>query len=358
MGSLLLQDYLVSLPERLLRSAAAVVGGTSLLITETLFPDVVKDSTTYRVIVGNMQRFMIDRVAQVAYFPATEEEQVIDGYIGRKMAGNVLEMAGLMTMRFSPVWVFALAGDAAAGSKVFLDHLSTNLKQHGVINPESDPEDIVGLLDAIQKASSSSASAMDTPPLSGEQLSELAGELTDGYGRMFSKSQALLARFSTLQKRMEKTARNEGLSVEEVGGVMAIDVASLGRAGVGTTLAVSQTGAELFGEKILASYERTLDELNSQGASAYLNRYLKPFMDAAVAHFDPDKPTWTQEMLLGRPAGRTTSEPARSGEPAGEAEVSTREEPTDLAADNETPVKEGANPEATEQQMADEEASG
>jgi hypothetical protein len=344
------QDYLFSLPERLVRSAAAMVGGTSLLVTETLFPEVVKDSTTYRVIVGNLQRFMIDRVAQVEYFPASEEEQVIDGYIGRKLAGNVLEMAGLMTMRFSPVWVFALAGDAAAGSKVFLDRLSTNLKQHGVIDPESDPEDVVGLLDAIQKASSSSATVIDTPPLTREQLAELAGELSDGYGRM--------SRFNTIQARMEETAGEEGLSVEEVSGVMAIDVASLSKAGVGTTMAVGQTGAELFGEKILASYERTLDELNSQGASAYLNRYMKPFMDAALAHFDPNKSTWTQDMILGRPA---------AGNNAGEA--STTEEPVteqpdpegdivDLSANNEIGDEEPTGEESTENTSPEEEVTG
>lgn len=301
------QDYLVSLPERLLRSAAAVVGGTSLLVTETLFPDVVKESTTYRVIIGNLQRFMIDQVAQVDYFPTSKEEQVIDGYIGRKLAGNLLEMAGLMTMRFSPVWVFALAGDAAGGSKVFLDRLVVNLKQHGVIKPESDPQDVAGLLEAIQRASSSSATAMDTPPLSQQQLAELASDLSDGYGRIFAGSRSLLTRMNVLQTRMERTADREGLSVEEVSGVMAIDLASLGKAGLGTTAAVGQTGAELFGERILVSYERTLDELNREGASAYLNRYLKPFMDAAVAHFDPNKSTWTQEMLLGRPAGGTGS---------------------------------------------------
>jgi hypothetical protein len=100
---------------------------------------------------------------------------------------------------------------------------------------------------------------------------------------------------------MEQTAGDEGLSVEAVSGVMAIDVASLANTGIGTTMAVGQTGVELFGEKILASYERTLDELNSQGAGAYLNRYMKPFMDAAVEHFDPNKSTWTQDALLGRP---------------------------------------------------------
>lgn len=342
MSSVLLQDYLVSLPERLLRSAAAVVGGTSLLVTETLFPEVVKDSTTYRVVVGNLQRFMIDRVAQVNYFPVSENERVIDGYIGRKLAGNVLEMAGLMTVRFSPVWVFALAGDAAGGSKAFLDRLVINLKQHGVISPESNPDDLTGLLEAIQRASSSSATVVDTPPLSQAQLAELASDLSDGYGRMFARSQSLLSRLNIIQARMEETADQEGLSVEEVSGVMAIDVASLSRASVGATMAVSQTSAELFGEKILASYERTLDELNSQGASAYLNRYLKPFMDAAVAHFDPNRSTWTEEMLLGR---------QRAGSAAGEP-TTTR------TMGNEATPGEGAVDSATDDEQPEEESTG
>lgn len=337
MSTVLLQNYLLSLPERLVRSAAAVVGGTSLLITETLFPDVVKDSTTYRFVIGNLQKFMIAQVAQVSTFETSQEEQLIDGYISRKLAGNVLELAGLMTMRFSPVWVFALAGDAAGGSKVFLDRLVINLKQHRVINPESDPQDIVGLLDAIQRASSSSAAAVDTPPLSSEQLAGVARDLADGYEQMFSKSRPLLSRFEALQSRMEQTAGDEGLSVEAVSGIMAIDVASLGKAGLGTTAAVGRTGAELFGEKILASYERTLDKLNRQGVSAYVNRYMKPFFDAAVAHFDPNKSTWTQDMLLGRPAAITAAGgPVTTAEAGGEA--APKGKIAELAADEKTPA--------------------
>lgn len=301
MRTLLLQDYLLSLPERVVRSAAAMVGGTSLLITETLVPDVVKDSTTYRTVIGNLQKFMIAQIGQVHYFEVSREEQLIDDFMSRKLAGNVLELAGLMIMRFSPVWVFALAGDAAAGSKVFLDRLVINLKQHEVISPESDPKDIVELLDAIQRASSTSATAVDTPPLSSEQLAGVARDLADGYGQMFSRSQSLLTRFEALQSRMEQTAGDEGLSVEAVSGIMAIDVASLGKAGLGTTKAVGRTGSELFGEKILVSYERTLDELNRQGVSAYVNRYMKPSFDAAVEHFNPGKRTWTQSFLAGKP---------------------------------------------------------
>lgn len=345
MSSMQPQDYLISLPERLLRSAAAVLGGTSLLVTETLFPEVLKESTTYRIVIGNLQRFMIDQLAQVDYFPASEEEQVIEGYVGRKLAGNVLEIVGLLTMRFSPVWVFAVAGDAAGGSKAYLDRLVVNLKHHGVIGPESDPQDLAGLLEAIQKASSSSATVMDTPPLTRQQLNALAADLSDGYGQMFAGSQSLLSRLNVLQSRMERTAGQEGLSVEEVSGVMAIDLASLGKAGLGTTAAVGQTSAELFGEKILASYERTLDELSSQGASAYINRTMKPFMAAAVAHFDPNKSTWTQDMLLGRPAAGNSSATAR---------VDSTEEIVDLSTKGEASGEETGSAAPTDEAPAGE----
>ena len=122
---------------------------------------------------------------------------------------------------------------------------------------------------------------------------------------------------------------------------MAIDVASLAKAGVGTTMAVGQTGAELFGENVLASYERTLDELNSQGAGAYLSRYMKPFMDAAVEHFDPDKSTWTQETLLGKPAAGEPNVQESSSE-ENMVELSTKSEPAGDEAPGTEPVGEAS----------------
>ena len=52
-------NYLLSLPERALRSAAALVGGTSLLLTETLLPDVLRETTTYRITIGDLQKWQV-----------------------------------------------------------------------------------------------------------------------------------------------------------------------------------------------------------------------------------------------------------------------------------------------------------
>jgi hypothetical protein len=287
------QSYFLSLPERTIRSAAALLGGASLLLTETLLPDVVRESVTYRVTIGDFQRFLITRLAQVQPAELAFQEKMSDAYLSRKVVGGSLEAIGLLTMRFSPVWVFAIASDAAGGSKVFLDRLTGQLKDNELIDRDSEPNSLVELLEAVQIASQASAQAIDTPPLSQDELAVVAGDLSAGYGRMFSSSQPLIDRFDAIWQRMEKIALEQDLSLEEISGAMAANVASLGKTG----LAASKTGADLFGEKILDSYGRTLDSIAQEGIGRYLSQSLLPYLEAALGHLDPNKETWTERRL-------------------------------------------------------------
>jgi hypothetical protein len=292
--------YVLSLPERSLRSLAAVAGGTSLLLTETLFPAALRGTTLYRVFIGDAQRFVVDQVAQVQREGRADGAPVSDDYVRRKMVGSALETAGLLAMHFSPLWVFAIAGDAAAGSSVFLRRLVEQLKQNGVIAADAHPTDLVALLDAIQTASRHSAVAIDTPPLSRAELAALADELTAAYGAMFASGRRLLPEFETIWSRMERLARRENVSVAQLGGIMTVAVARWGKRGIGAVLAVGATGSGLFGDKILTSYAETLDQVARRGVGDYLSYNLRPFLKAAADHFDPDRLTWTEARLKGR----------------------------------------------------------
>ena len=108
--------FMLSLPERTIRSLAALGTGTTSLLSETLFPEVLRETTLYRIFVGDAQNFIIDRVAQVK--TEAEAEGGGEDYLQRKMVGGALETAGLLAMHFSPLWVFAIAGDAAGGGEV------------------------------------------------------------------------------------------------------------------------------------------------------------------------------------------------------------------------------------------------
>jgi hypothetical protein len=295
---MILENYLFSFPERAIRSAAALVGGTSLLLTETLLPDVVRSTTTYRVLIGDLQKTLISRVAQVQMAGDSPETAITDEYLQKKLVGTSLEAVGLLTVRFSPVWALAIIGDAAGGGQVFLSRLVQNLKANGIISAQSEPKSLADLLAAVQNAAHASVRAIDTPPLTSAEFTAVTDELAANYGEMGNKSQQILSRINLIGTRMEEVAVNQGLSYEQVGGIMTVDAISLTKSSLGAGLALSQTSGDLFVEQILSSYGRTLDRISQQGPAAYLSESMTPFLEAALNHLDPGKSTWTETTLI------------------------------------------------------------
>ncbi len=291
--------YVLSLPERTIRSMAALAGGTSTLLTETLFPESLRGTTTYNVTIGMLQQFVVERVAGMESEVAEGQDEIGDDYVQRKMAGTALEVAGLVTMGFSPLWVLAIAGDAAGGSKVFLNRLVEHLKEDGVVTEDTKATELVDVLEAVQEASSKSAAAVDTPPLSREELSELADEMKASYGKAFENTTDLMPRLDDIWGRMERLASRDNVSIERLGGIMTVDAVSWSRKGASAMLAAGQTGVELFDEKILDSYRKTLATASEQGVDKYVSDHLRPFLQSARSHFDSSRTTWTERKLAG-----------------------------------------------------------
>ena len=289
--------YILSLPERMIRSLAALAGGTITLLAETLFPKSFRGTTTYRVTIGMMQQFIVERVAGMKSEIREDQAKLGDDYVQRKMAGTALEAAGLLTMGASPLWVFAILGDAAGGSKIFLNRLVKYLKENGVMAEETQATELTDVLEAVQEASSKSATTIDTPPLSHEELSKLADEMKASYSRVFRSTTNLMPRLEAIWKNMEQLALRENISIERLGGIMTVDAASWSEKGMGIALATGRTGAELFDEKILDSYRKTLATASEQGIDKYMSDHMRPFMQSAKAHFDPEQKTWTETKL-------------------------------------------------------------
>ncbi len=305
--------YVMSLPERTFRSLVAVVGGTTTVLGEALFPEVLRNTTLYKIFVGDTQRFMMAKVAQIQQESTTAEgqQEPPPDYLQRKMVGGMLETAGLLAMHFSPLWVFALAGDAAAGTDVFFRRLVAQLKANGVLPADMQVQGLSDLLEAMQDTSRKSVTAVDTPPLSREEVAKLAEQMTDSYRQMFAKAGNLVPRIEDIWARMETLADRDKVSLERLGGILTLDVAEWGRKGIGSALAVGQTGASLFGEKILDSYVKTLDAIANEGVAKYMGDRMKPFIQAAVAHFHPEKKTLTEALFGGRKPAEPAATPIR-----------------------------------------------
>ena len=292
---------LLSMPERTLRSLAAIAVGASTLFTETVFPESLRETTTFKVTIGMMQQYILEKVAQMEGHHPVGEVDLSADFAQRKLAGTVLEAAGLFTMGFSPLWVFAIAGDAAGGSKVYLKRLIKRLKENGVLAEDDEATELVDVLEALQSAANRSALAIDIPPLSRESLEELAEEMQAGYAKAFASTLDLLPKMDEIWARMQQLNQKENISLERLGGVMALEALTLSKKGVGLVMAAGQTGVELLDEKILDSYRNTLAKTSELGLDGYIREHMRPFLQTAKAHFDSSQKTWTESLFRKNP---------------------------------------------------------
>ncbi|MBI9107421.1 MAG: hypothetical protein JEZ04_11815 [Spirochaetales bacterium] len=292
--------YTLSLPERIIRSLAALAGGTTSFLTDNLFPESIRKTTIYNVSIGMMQRFVVEQVAGMKREEADKKKELGDDYFQRKMVGTALEAAGLLAMRFSPLWVFAIAADAAGGSKVFLQRLVKHLKDNDIISRDAKVTELLDVLEAVQEASGRSAVSIDAPPLSREKLSDLANEMKNDYGRVFKTTANLIPRLDTIWANMEQLAKRENISIERLGGVITVDALFWSRKGLGMVSAAGRTGAELFDEKILESYRKTLKSVSEKGIENYMSVHMRPFVKSAKSHFDPGRETWIEKGFRKR----------------------------------------------------------
>ncbi|MEM8860775.1 MAG: hypothetical protein AAGD96_20825 [Chloroflexota bacterium] len=294
----------LSFSERTLRSSSAVLVGASTLLTTTLIPESLRQSTTYRVTLGMLQQFITEKIAEVELETKGEEFDVGDDFAQRKVFGTALEAAGILTVGFSPLWVFAIIGDGVGGSKLYLNKLVEQLKEDGLIDEKTEITEVSQMFEAIERASSNSAKAIDMPPLSQQDFSNLTNEMVDGYGDAFGKTSAVLPQLDTLWASMESLTKRENISMEKLMGIMTLDAMKQG-AGVATS--VGKASANLVDEKILESYRKTIQDASTVGVNSYISDHMRPFLEAAGAHFNASNETWIERTFKGQPKSDSSS---------------------------------------------------
>ena len=281
-----------SLPERLARALGSLIGGSTLLLTKTLIPSAVKNSNSYRFTFGMFQSFLIKNVAQLDDFQTDTELQ--EHFLNRKLLGASLEAAGLLTMHLSPVWIFAIASDAAKGGQVFLNRLVHHLKEHDVIAENSNPESLEQVLLSIHDMGRQGATAIDTPPLTMLEVEELAAQLRESTASLRKNSANLLPRFEAIWNQISQVASQENLSTEQVLGMLSVSAASIAQTSVGTAGALGKTGFYFLDEIILNDYKETLADISDTGYLGYMQQNMQPFVQKAQSHFNFKNETRSQ----------------------------------------------------------------
>src|SRR5262245_23741586 len=98
-------SFALSLPERLVRSLAAVLGGAIHESAQVLLPRLVRRSRLYEASAKNLLRISIELVGRVESASSVEPGAPDARSLAmRKGAGNVVELSSIAAFGFSPLW--------------------------------------------------------------------------------------------------------------------------------------------------------------------------------------------------------------------------------------------------------------
>lgn len=294
-------SYGASLPERFVRSLAAGLGGVVKETAELALPDLLKRTTIYSVMLDRALRFIVEEIGQVKGAYKTEAEET--GFVVRKIVGNFVELAGLLTLNASPLWVLALVGDAALGVRTYLDLLVDELKAKGILEAGETIESASALLSRLERLSATGALAIDLPPMALRDLKEMA----DGVGREakggFKDVAAFRRQADKLLAPMREIAAAEDVSLFDVSALVGMQAAravsgTVGKSGA-LAGAVVGAGARLVNEEVLSYYVQGIKQIRDRGFYAVLRDSYAPYAKAVAQHFRPGRQTLTDQLLSG-----------------------------------------------------------
>jgi hypothetical protein len=273
--------FAASIPERLVRAGAAVLGGTVHETAELLLPRIARRSRLYEASAKNLLRIVIEGVGsvererpagEVEAGPAPKELAI------RKGAGNVVELGSIAAFGFSPLWLIAAASDVTRGSRVYLTALEEELKAAGVIAEDVDAGSVNELLGVLERTSGDTARLIDIPPL---ELKELRASLAElrSHADSLPSADELAALFAALRQ----TAATEDRSLLEVS------------SGVG--LAFVTSARKVSSRHVVAPYREDWKPLRDEGLAEYARRVGRPYRDAVLRHLDTRKASRTERLL-------------------------------------------------------------
>jgi hypothetical protein len=292
--------YAVSLPERVLRSAAALAGGLIREVGAVTVPASIRRTKSYQMMVEIALRFMIEQVGEVqGVYPS--EGQLANNFLARRTAGHGLELAGLLAFGASPVWIMAALADISGAGRQVVQEIADALKVEGLLAPEGGFENIDQLLDGLEQTASRVADVVNAPPL------DVAGLRKEwkAFQRSAAKIPPRNLPSAQLIRRnwdeLKQTAAAQDRSVFELSSVMAVAAVShapesLLRLARAANRAVWSTG-QLFAGSWLHHYSEALREIGERGYAAYWAEEFRPYLRAAAEQFSPKHRSLTTRWL-------------------------------------------------------------
>jgi hypothetical protein len=301
-----LRSYLLSLPERAVRSLTAVSAGLLRELGDVALPAQVRRTKLYEQLVEATLRFLIEQVGQVegAYPPAGS---LSEDFVRRRTVGNGIELLGIVAFRASPVWVMAALADLSGGGRTLIREIADSLKQEGLLEPDREFSTVDQILDGLERTSGRLAATINTPPLDVATLRKEWAEIRQDARRIPPSKLPSMERLWSSWRELRGAAAAQHRTVFEVSSLLAIS--AVGRVpenlrwlSRSARTAARRTGQIMAGA-LLDHYSLTLSEIRKTGFVAYWSSQFRPYLKAAASQFSRERPSLTERLLNRKTRG-------------------------------------------------------
>jgi hypothetical protein len=305
--------YLISFPERLVRSALGLAAGVAREVGEVAVPVRLRRSHLYQNLVEATLRYLIEEVGGVENVYSVEGT-LPEKFLARRMVGNGVELLGIVAFRASPVWILAALADLCGIGRQLIPQIADALKAQGLLEEDAEFTTVDQMLDGLERTSSRLATTINTPPLDVRGLRQEWNAIREEarslpFARLPSRD-AIVSLWSELKTESARQNR----SIFETSSVMAVSAARALPNGVRWLSATARVGASRAGHLVAAGlldhYRQTLAEIHRVGYVTYVGRQLRPYVRAAAGQFSPKRRTLTQDILEKFQSMRTEPMPA------------------------------------------------
>ena len=292
--------YVITLPERVVRSAAALAGGLIREIGDVSVPSAVRRTKTYQMMVDIALRFMIEQVGEVkGVYPSGNA--LASDFLLRRTAGHGIELAGLLAFRASPVWIMAALADVSGAGRHIVQEIADALRQEGLLAGDAKFENVDQLLEGLEQTASQVADLCNAPPLDVAGLRREWSAFRGAVAKIPPRNLPSVGFLGQHWDALKAEAAAQNRPVFELSSMMAVSAiarfpVTLLRLARAANRAAWRTG-ETLGSSVLTHYSQVLNDIHERGYAAYWSQEFQPYLRAAAGQFSPKHRSLTARWL-------------------------------------------------------------
>lgn len=269
--------WLLSVPERLIRWLAGLIGGFLRALT-WLLPRPIREGRFFKTAVERQIKMLTDDVGQAELYKDADQPTLDAKTAARMGVGGAVDNLLVLTLHASPVWLLLAATDVCKGAQTFVSELGQELKDAGVMKEGSRLDNVDDVLAGLSKLSERMADTVDMPPISLSDMKDTVAGLREEIGDV-AGSTLNVADVEGLIDDVRTTAAEADRSLLQTTAAVATGALEttgnvIVGAAVGTTATLRFVGRNVG--DVLGDYGRSVRRMRRLGFYGSLRKLLRP----------------------------------------------------------------------------------